>query len=258
MANTGCGGGTCHGSSATSTTNVNIVLDSAGTIVTHYKPGVTYRVTLLGKNTSAAALHKFGFQLSSSKAASVAQAGTWLATSLPTGAAINSSGGFSPFNVVSHSTPKNDSVVTSVSYYPVSVNWTAPAAGTGSVKFYGVINAVDGDNAATSGDKWNTGTSTITELPSNVGINDVSAKMELSAFPNPVSANLTLQLNNAQAGSYNVRVFNINGQMVATQNIEVSSNTAVSIVDMRGFATGMYQVAVEKDGIVAMQSVIKK
>ena len=126
------------------------------------------------------------------------------------------------------------------------------------MKVYGIINAVDGDGLASNNDKWNSISATITEQ-APVGITSVAGnKIEMLAFPNPVSTNLSLQLNNAQAGTYNVRVYDMSGKVMTAQSVEVSGNAAAGVIDMHSLAAGMYHVSVEKDGMVTTQSVIKK
>ncbi len=254
----GCGGGGCHNSGASSTvTSTTIVVDSAGTPVTVYHPGVTYRVSLAAGTVATSGLTKFGFQLSSSKAASPAQAGTWVAATAPVNATVSTMGAFS---VVRHTAPMSDSVILAGAafVYPVSINWTAPAAGTGSVKFYGVINAVNNDGNATSADLWNSATATITEYVDHTSVNDVAAKVAINTFPNPVTSSFTLQLTNAAAGTYNVQVVDITGKVAVKQSVEVSGNTASSSINMSSFAAGNYHVIVEKDGARTVSMIVKK
>lgn len=255
--NRGCGGSGCHGSGPTTSTNVYIVVDSAGTVVNHYVPGVTYRVSLVGVNVSLSSLPKFGFQLSTVKSSDNSQAGTFVASSVPTNSTINSGPGFAPRSVLCHTAPKDDSVVMGASVYPVSVNWTAPASGTGTVKLYGVINAVDFDNNATSGDKWNYTDTTITELVSHVGVPTVTNNVSVSAYPNPVVSNLTLQLQNAQDGTYYIRIYDMAGRVVAGQHLNVNGNTNTT-VDMSRCVPGVYQVEVERNGVRSVSSIVKQ
>ena len=81
----GCStGGTCHGSSS-STTTIAIELDSAGVSVSHYIAGQSYTIKVTGTNTSSTSLPRFGFQVTAVKltgagTSSASNAGT-LATS---------------------------------------------------------------------------------------------------------------------------------------------------------------------------------
>ncbi|PQJ09031.1 hypothetical protein CJD36_020855 [Flavipsychrobacter stenotrophus] len=254
----GCGGGGCHSNTASSTvTQTTIIVDSAGTLVTVYHPGVTYRVSLAAGTAATSGLTKFGFQLSSSKAASAAQAGTWVAATAPVNATVSAMG---PFSVVRHTAPMSDSVILAGAafVYPVSIQWTAPAAGTGAVKFFGVINAVNNNTNADAGDLWNSTTTTITEYVDHTLVSEVAAKVAINTFPNPVTSSFTLQLSNAAAGTYGVQVMDITGKIVVKQSVEVTGNTASSTINLSNFAAGRYHVVVEKDGVRTVKAIVKQ
>ncbi len=150
---TGCGGG-CHGS--TTSIGTVIEMDSAGTPVTVYHPGVAYTVKISAtNNTTTTNLSKYGFQLCAVKitgagTSSATQGGTW--GTLPAGTQQN--GGtlkYIQHNQVLSPVSGTGGVGT---VYTISIPWTAPAAGTGSVKFYGLINAVNNNGNDDSGDKY--------------------------------------------------------------------------------------------------------
>lgn len=153
---TGC---SCHGSS--SSVNPIVELDSQGVAVTSYIGGMNYTVKLSG--TANSSQQYFGFELSTVKATgagtnSATMAGTW--GTLPSG-----TGTFGSTFVVVQQTQR---LAASSNMYSISIPWTAPAAGTGSVKIYGLINAVNGDGG-TGGDGAQTATNnglTITEAVS--------------------------------------------------------------------------------------------
>jgi len=138
---TGATGCSCHGS--TNSINPTVELDSAGIPVLSYVPGASYTVKLSGAEMSGNSY--FGYELSLVKATgagsgSAAQAGTW--GTMPSGSKTSTSQ-----KMVEQSTRNS----ASGNMYTVSIPWTAPAAGTGSVKIYGIINGVNGDGN-TSGD----------------------------------------------------------------------------------------------------------
>lgn len=163
----GCGG--CHGSSATSAINVSLTLDSAGVTVTRYVAGQTYNIIITGTQTSSSfSLANFGFQLSAvlltgAGTSSASNAGTLATTGLPAGCVNRSISGI---RVIEHSTPLSGSGGGGAgTVYTRSIAWTAPATtGTGTIRLYGVINAINSSGGADGGDKWNTTSTTITEL----------------------------------------------------------------------------------------------
>jgi hypothetical protein len=125
-----CAGGGCHNSS-TATTLADISLLDNTTPVFEYEGGKTYKIIMTGNNIS---LNKFGFQLRET----------------------NNKGTFSgfPANVgkqalgyITHSSQLSKTNF----IFSVEMTWTAPAAGSGTVSFDALINAVNG-NGNNSGD----------------------------------------------------------------------------------------------------------
>lgn len=164
---TGAAGCSCHAMGTTTT--VALELDSAGFAVTHYIAGHSYTIKITGTNTSTtASLPKFGFEVACVSAtgagtASATNAGTLATTGLP---ALCQNSPAGSINVVeqSGSIPATSGTGGSGTTYVESIPWTAPTtAGSGSIKIYGVLNAVNGTGSS-SGDKYNYTNVTITEL----------------------------------------------------------------------------------------------
>ena len=249
----GCGGTGCHGTSATAAIVDSFVLDSAGlgTIVTKYTPGKNYMIRFFAVNTSTSNLPYFGLQMSVVKASGGASGGlispitntdtfgTSIRVLVQT-ARLSPASGTGGIGTV----------------YSVAIPWTAPAAGTGAIKVYGVINCVNNDSMASGSDKWNTKNTTFQERTSS-SVPQVSKAMEVSAFPNPVLADLSLQLNNAPTGTYTVVVYDLTGKLMNSQAVEVSGNTNATI-SMQNCVPGIYHVVVGKDGANSVLSVVKQ
>ena len=160
---TGCAGGGCHGSSAG--IGVTVELLSGTTPVTTYTAGASYTVRVTGTYTSSssttASLPKFGYQVSAMRTGSTtANAGTW-GTAPASSHAATAAG----INLIEQSTGITATTGGGApgSTYVISVPWTAPAAGTGSVTLRSVINAVNGNGSADGVDRWASGSTTITE-----------------------------------------------------------------------------------------------
>ena len=169
---TGCMGSSCHASSATSSIGVTVELDSAGIAVTSYVPGMVYSVKISGINNGTSSLPMFGFQIGciqgSSATAAAVNAGTWATTGLPTNTQYSAAlPGSYDVNLIEQSNRISATTGTggNGTTYVDSFSWTAPIAGTGTISFWGVLNAVNNNNTNDAGDLWNTNHVVITERP---------------------------------------------------------------------------------------------
>ena len=160
---TGCKGSGCHSSSATLNIGVTIELDSAGIATNRYVPGMSYTVKITGVNNGTTTLPNFGFQLGCIKdtlaQATPVNAGTWLTASLPASTRYAAASAVSyVLNLIEQSasiaaTTGSGGTGTT---YSKTFNWQAPAAGTGYISFWGIINAVNGNGGSDGSDLWNT------------------------------------------------------------------------------------------------------
>lgn len=170
----------CHNSSTPMTTTAEIVLRVKSTNIPvingKYTPGETYTVTIAGLNS--AGLTAFGFQTMPLDANN-ATPGTLFATQ-PNTTVRNMNGGRKLVE-------QTDILGGSLPTLTASFDWTAPAAGAGTVTFYGVINAVNGqDNSG--GDKCSNPASAMFLENNPSGILAVSAiPQPPTVYPNPAT-----------------------------------------------------------------------
>lgn len=258
----GCGGG-CH-TSATSTT-VALELDSAGVPVTHYIGGHSYTLKVTGTNTSTTTLSHFGFQVTVVKSAgagtsSATFAGSFATTGLPTGVRYTSASAGCGIDVLEQNTAIAATTLggaTGGTYVMANLPWTAPAAGSGTLEIYGCVNAVNFNNS-NSGDKYNNGSASITELVLPSEVASVTANMEINLFPNPAVADVTLQLNNAAEGTYHVHIYDMAGKLAGTTSITIAGNAQTGNINTSGWNAGIYNVVIEKDGLMKHAAIVKQ
>ncbi len=233
--------GTCHGSSATSGITVTFELDSAGIPVTRYVGGMTYTLKMIGTNTTSNTLPKFGMQMSvvSGSGSSSVNAGTF--TSFPTNTDTSR---VASINILEHRAKLDPSSGTggSGTLYTVTTTWTAPPTGSGTVTAYGIINAVNNNGNDGSTDKWNSASSSFTELVPT-SINTIS-EGNVMVYPNP--ARDVIYINGS---SVSAKVFDLNGNMVASGNNQIS---------ISNLASGMYVVSYQIDGQLYNATFIKQ
>jgi len=253
---TGC---SCHSGTALGTIMVALELDSAGIATTHYKPGMSYSIKITGTNSSGLSLPKYGFQIAALKdtvsTATEYDAGTFATTGLPTGTHIAPPiATYMQLTVAEHSMPLT---LTGTSFSQ-SFTWTAPAASTGSISFWGVANFVTGLGGASPSDHWNTNNISIAEWPSTENVSKIMTEFAIKAYPNPVIERMTLQLANALPGTYKLQAYNINGAF-ATQNLlEVNETNQVISMDISSWVPGLYTLILEKDNNKKTLLVIKQ
>jgi hypothetical protein len=136
---------TCHSGSPV-TVAANAITSTIP--ATGYVPGQTYTITLTATHPTS---NRFGFQITA-ESANNSKAGTWVVTN-------TSETHISPTHYVAHTSGGTMGSNNSKSW---SMNWTAPAVGTGAVTFYAVINRVN-NNSGTNGDQVATATLSVSE-----------------------------------------------------------------------------------------------
>jgi hypothetical protein len=214
-----CSVSSCHGGSSTQVTNyitTNVPADG-------YVPGTTYNITVTVPGTNG---DRKGFEVSPQNTA-----GTILGTVTP-GSGSKAASGAAGY--ITHSTAVSSSPAT------WTFTWTAPAAGTGQVTFYGAFVA-GFSNVSHS--------STVVQ-ESHVGINDLKAEMGFIAYPNPVQNKLTLSYNLKQMEHLSISLFDVTGKLVMPLLNEVqNAGTHSSSFDLRGkVSSGIYFIAINKSG----------
>jgi len=197
-----------------------------------YIPGQTYPVTVTCDDIVA---EKYGFQITSETAS--AKTGTWIITNasrtqLKSGTAV---------------THTSAGTIPSGSPNTWSMEWTAPAAGTGPVTFYVAINQTDADNSR-FGDMIHVASLTIAE--SGVGITENLDQVIGTLYPNPATDIIHL---NAPANA-EIRVFDNSGREVISRLTE----QAVKEMDISGLQQGIYFIKIRFDGQYATRSFIKR
>jgi hypothetical protein len=172
--NTVCATGGCHSSSSTVTGWITSNIPGTG-----YVPGTAYTITLTMTGGSHA------FELTSEKSG-----GTKVGT-------FSSISGCTLYN-------SNHAVVANSMVSLKNITWTAPAAGNGSVTFYGCF--------ASSSSNAKKCTYTVNEY--SVGLNENSNSTGFSIYPNPVKDKIEISYTLETASEVIISLYSIDGKKV--------------------------------------------
>ena len=234
---------TCHSGTATPSPTPII---SSNVPQTGYVPGSTYTITM---TMSQSGISEFGFQVSPLS---------------PTGALV---GGLLPTNPtqtqivnLKYVTHTLAGTVGSAGSKQWSFNWTAPAAGTGDVTFYGAFN-YSNNNGTSSGDQIRTHTLTIPENQVTTGIGESSTDLEaLLVYPNPVSDQARVSFSLKTPGRVVVRLFDLSGREVIepVASFYDSGRQSVLIDNLSGLNSGVYRLIVSSDDMTWAASMLKR
>jgi hypothetical protein len=258
----GSAGCSCHTPSTGLSPTVE--LDSAGVAVTSYIPGASYTVKISGVNNTGGTLGSFGFQLctvldAGAGTSSATAIGTW-GSSLPTNVRFTQGVGHQlPVIEQSASITATTGSGGAGTTYVESIPWTAPAAGTGSIRIYGVLNAVTGldidflcsNQAATP--------VTITEaVPA--GIRDLSDKLSsFNVYPTLMTDNVTIAFDMKESAAVSVSLISLQGQEVKTLMSQkaIGQGSFKESFNVNGLATGIYLMRLQIGDAFVVFKVVK-
>ena len=137
----------------------------------------------------------------------------------------------------------------------IPFSWTAPAD-TAPVKFYIIVNAVNGDGVPDAGDHATTKIITLNSQLASVP--ELSEQISITAFPNPATEKVSLKFEDAEKGSYEVKVIDITGRLVYSNNLAVSAGTTSTTIETGNWSGGLYFAQIGKDGAQRVIAVAKQ
>lgn len=227
----------CHtGSSAA--TQAGLITSTVP--LTGYVPGQTYTIT---GTITASGKTKFGFQVSPQNAAGI-QKGTMTVTNSANTQLVGSG---------KYMTHKFAGTAFSSGTATWSFDWTAPAAGTGDVTFYGSFNATN-SNSSTAGDVITLSSLMVSEDPST----GISAQREpsvaISVYPNPFVENIFIKNSASETAAMDVSIIDISGKVVKSFS-ELKGGEAINLQEL---AIGTYTVRIETPEGTLIKRIAKK
>jgi len=243
LSNGTCGRAGCHDDGSFNP-SIGVRLLQNGADVDAYMPGETY--TLSVQIASGGSPTRYGFQTVALQGNDDQNAGEFGDT--PTG--------FSKVTLservyVEHNSPRNED--------RFEIEWTAPEAGTGAVRFYASGIAANG-NGSSSGDGVAALASPLTideaTASSLFGVEALAANMRV--FPNPVADQLNLHIGTQQTGRYFLSVLNGQGKEILRETIHIQTGENMEHFNVSHLASGHYFVRLSDGERVTTQKILKK
>lgn len=149
---------------------------------------------------------------------------------------------------------ENQGGTVGVAYDPFDVAREFPDAGGSSILF-STANGVDDLFRLIDG---NTPSIRLNLNEAGVGFKEEQlSKVSVSVFPNPSSDVVNVTLKDF-SGMTQVKMYNMNGQLVLNENVNVTSNTFVKSIDVSSFAAGVYTLTLSSEAGVSTQKVAVK
>lgn len=227
-----CAASGCHTSNSFSPTIAATLLKDDTLAVTEYEPGEQYKLQLVTTAGSGNPL-RYGFQTVALKD-SLANTSAGTFGTPPTGfKKVTLSGRV----YIEHSSPRTKDTLT--------IAWTAPAAGSGKVRFYASGIAANG-NGSSTGD----GTASLGNNPLIVnelivaGVRSTPLFSSFEVLPNPVTDLLTLRMVNDQSKACQILIADGNGRILGKQNATIPAGESIQQFDFSSFQTGIYLVSI--------------
>jgi len=209
-----------------------------------YIPGTTYVITATVTDPGHT---KFGFQVSSQSSAGV-----------PLGTIISTSTETSIVGTTVKYINQNNTGTAGVGSKAWSFNWTAPAAGSGSVNFYGAFNSTNSSGNA-SGDTIYKSVLTVNEDQS-VGINKLTALNDnVILYPVPCKDFVNIKINKCEIGKINIDLLDSKGVIVALvfDGIYTGGDFEKRIeLDNLELPTGVYFLKITNEGACTLKRII--
>jgi len=229
----------CHGGSSISVDlDINILnKDGSELVDNEYIPGQAYDMSVIINGTAGATPEEYGFQMVALMDADEEEVNTWANPGSNVNIATASNTGRTYVE-------QNNSSINNT----FTMEWTAPAAGSGDITFYSCGNGVNGNNS-TSGDGAACTTLSLGEKITNSTFATLATiPFDVELQPNPTSDWLNVNIDSPVQENFTLNILSLNGQVLQTQEWSLTTAQNLTSLDVQDYATGMYflQITNEK------------
>lgn len=221
----------CHSANAFSPSLAVRLIDTSGQAVTSYTPGASYRLEVV-INTQTAAL-RYGFQAVALTGAANTNAGAFATAT-----------GIRVVNIAQRQYAEQQNKSASNTF---RVPWTAPASGSGPVRFYAAGVAAN-NNGTNNGD----GAARLTDPLVIPELTSSATEVEelpirLAAFPNPAHDYVTVRIDGASGFMADVLLFDASGRLVQRDTRPVLPGRTEWNIDMANLSNGQYWIEIRDE-----------
>jgi hypothetical protein len=250
--NASCSGPTCHAPNTPNTSVIITLTDTDNfTPIASYTPGKVYAIRISGSNNSAI-LPRFGLQISSVRSNNIQGQAGKLSLGGNTDVSLKTLDGLQI--IEHHHIIPGSGTGTSWSYATYCF-WTAPPAGTGQVKFFTTLNAINANGYA-SGDQTNNATLTVEDGAASVRNNE--QLRPINVYPNPVSDNVYLNGSGINNGEYRIKVYNVAGVQIDSKIVNVVNESINITISASCWNAGVYMLHIINDEQQRIVPIVKQ
>jgi hypothetical protein len=239
---------TCHNTGTFNPTAKLEALDSAGTAaVTSYQLGKLYTLRLT-ITAAAGTPTAYGFQMIDIRKSDSSNIKGFLPKDMQAAnIGVDTIADAEKRVYIEHNAKLTSNIIT--------VKWRAPSTGKGAIVFYAVGNAVDalGSSGADNG----TASVNIQLNDATSSVNDLATKVTINIAPNPTSDRADIFLSSKESRNLQVRLTDITGRIVLTDNWKVVEGDNQKSVDLHNVAKGAYLIQLIENQDVISKKIIK-
>ncbi|GJM35519.1 MAG: hypothetical protein DHS20C18_45200 [Saprospiraceae bacterium] len=241
--NTSCQ--TCHNSGTFSPTIAVEILDGSE-MVSNYQPGKAYTLKVKITPTNGSPI-RYGFQAVALMGDDNVNAGSF--STPPSGIQVIT---LNDRDYAEHSTPNT----TDGNF---EIEWVAPAAGSGPVRFYSSGNAANG-NGTSGGDGGVTLQTPLTlEESVTSGVFGTAALfVQMTVAPNPVQEQLTLSINNPASGNFQLAIRSLDGRLLQKRQMDIPAGQQNIPLDVSDLNSGLYLLQLTDGQNVSTRKFVKQ
>ena len=225
---------TCHNTGSIQVTLDISLKDTDGNLITDaYTPGQTYDVEVLIDHAGGQMPQGYGFQMVALDDATETDINTW--------AMPSSNVKFSNASNTGRTYAEQNGRSDTGSF---TMQWTAPAEGTGSVTFYSCGNGVNGTGSS-GGDGAAISTLSLSEGEVSSNENVIARAFDINISPNPAKQFLNLEVKTSKSAEFKIDILSSQGERIESRYVDFHTGDNNINLNVADLPVGMYFIQVQ-------------